>query len=100
MWPLAVGVIGVPTAPRYAAIAYLDADAPDLLPLRAGDVPAVNAVRAAHRAHATSPPPSLTACRPGCGGLSTGESARRRPRHRPAGGRRIRRHFPRLDHRR
>ncbi len=69
VWSLAVSVIGVPTAPRYAAIAYLDADAPDLLPLGAGDVPAVNAVRAVLRAHATSPPPSPTAFRSGCGGL-------------------------------
>ncbi|ABH00292.1 hypothetical protein RHA1_ro10099 (plasmid) [Rhodococcus jostii RHA1] len=41
--------------PRHAAIAYLGEDAPDLLPLRAGDVLVVNASRAAVRAHATSP---------------------------------------------
>ncbi|GAA4475363.1 hypothetical protein GCM10023094_12730 [Rhodococcus olei] len=41
--------------PRYAAIAYLGTDAPDLLPLRAGDLLIVNAARAAVRAHATSP---------------------------------------------
>ncbi|MGO4205538.1 phosphatidylserine/phosphatidylglycerophosphate/cardiolipin synthase family protein [Rhodococcus sp. TAF43] len=41
--------------PRHAAIAYLGIDAPDLLPLHAGDVLIVNAARAAVRAHATSP---------------------------------------------
>lgn len=40
---------------RYAAIAYVGHDAPDLLPLRAGDVLIVNASQAAIRAHATSP---------------------------------------------
>lgn len=40
---------------RYAAIAYLGHDAPELLPLRAGDLLVVNASRAAIRAHATSP---------------------------------------------
>lgn len=40
---------------RYAAIGYLGQDAPDLLPLRAGDVLVVNASRAAVKAHATSP---------------------------------------------
>lgn len=40
---------------RCAAIAYLGQDAPDLLPLRAGDVLGVNASKAAVRAHATSP---------------------------------------------
>ena len=40
--------------PRRAAIAYLDTTAPDLLPLRAGDLLIVNAARAAIRAHATS----------------------------------------------
>ncbi|MFZ2526647.1 MAG: phosphatidylserine/phosphatidylglycerophosphate/cardiolipin synthase family protein [Rhodococcus sp. (in: high G+C Gram-positive bacteria)] len=41
--------------PRSVAIAYLDATAPELLPLRAGDLLIVNAARAAVRAHATSP---------------------------------------------
>ncbi|TCN53559.1 hypothetical protein EV641_106205 [Rhodococcus sp. SMB37] len=41
--------------PRHVAIAYLDYTAPDLLPLRAGDILIVNAARAALRAHATSP---------------------------------------------
>lgn len=41
--------------PRRVAIAYLDATAPELLPLRAGDLLIVNAARAAIRAHATSP---------------------------------------------
>ncbi|MCJ0907322.1 phospholipase D family protein [Rhodococcus sp. ARC_M6] len=41
--------------PRRAAIAYLGQDAPELLPLRAGDVLVVNASKAAIRAHATSP---------------------------------------------
>ncbi|OYD60963.1 phospholipase D family protein [Rhodococcus sp. OK302] len=41
--------------PRHAAIAYLGQDAPELLPLRAGDVLVVNAGAAAIRAHATSP---------------------------------------------
>ncbi|MGH8920946.1 MAG: phospholipase D family protein, partial [Actinomycetes bacterium] len=40
---------------RHAAIGYLGQDAPDLLPLRAGDVLVVNASRAAVKAHATSP---------------------------------------------
>ncbi|MFD9670059.1 phosphatidylserine/phosphatidylglycerophosphate/cardiolipin synthase family protein, partial [Rhodococcus sp. NPDC059968] len=40
---------------RYAAIGYLGQDAPDLLPLRAGDLLVVNASKAAIRAHATSP---------------------------------------------
>lgn len=40
---------------RYAAMAYLGHDAPELLPLRAGDVLIVNASKAAIRAHATSP---------------------------------------------
>ncbi|MFZ2174607.1 MAG: phospholipase D family protein [Rhodococcus sp. (in: high G+C Gram-positive bacteria)] len=40
---------------RHAAIAYLGQDAPELLPLRAGDVLVVNASKAAVRAHATSP---------------------------------------------
>ncbi|MBV6757451.1 phospholipase D family protein [Rhodococcus opacus] len=40
---------------RYAAIGYLGQDAPDLLPLRAGDILVVNASRAAVKAHATSP---------------------------------------------
>ncbi|MEU1525354.1 phosphatidylserine/phosphatidylglycerophosphate/cardiolipin synthase family protein [Nocardia rhamnosiphila] len=41
--------------PRRAAIAYLGADAPQLLPLRRGDILVVNADRPALRAHATSP---------------------------------------------
>ncbi|MCJ0907048.1 phospholipase D family protein [Rhodococcus sp. ARC_M6] len=41
--------------PRHAAIAYLDHNAPEQLPLRAGDVLVVNASKAAIRAHATSP---------------------------------------------
>ena len=41
--------------PRHAAIAYLDHNAPEQLPLRAGDVLVVNASKAAVRAHATSP---------------------------------------------
>ncbi|BAH55310.1 phospholipase D family protein [Rhodococcus opacus] len=41
--------------PRYAAIGYLGPDAPELLPLRAGDLLVVNASTAAIRAHATSP---------------------------------------------
>ncbi|ABH00906.1 hypothetical protein RHA1_ro11259 (plasmid) [Rhodococcus jostii RHA1] len=40
---------------RHAAIAYLGQDAPELLPLRAGDLLVVNASKAAIRAHATSP---------------------------------------------
>ncbi|RZI53567.1 MAG: phosphatidylserine/phosphatidylglycerophosphate/cardiolipin synthase family protein, partial [Pseudonocardia sp.] len=40
---------------RYAAIGYLGQDAPELLPLRAGDLLVVNASKAAVRAHATSP---------------------------------------------
>ncbi|OYD61160.1 phospholipase D family protein [Rhodococcus sp. OK302] len=40
---------------RHAAIAYLDQNAPEQLPLRAGDVLVVNASKAAIRAHATSP---------------------------------------------
>ncbi|QHE73196.1 phospholipase D family protein [Rhodococcus sp. WAY2] len=40
---------------RYAAIGYLGQDAPELLPLRAGDLLVVNASKAAIRAHATSP---------------------------------------------
>ncbi|PBC35936.1 hypothetical protein CJ178_31390 [Rhodococcus sp. ACPA4] len=40
---------------RLAAIAYLGLEAPELLPLRAGDVLIVNASKAALRAHATSP---------------------------------------------
>ena len=40
---------------RLAAIAFLGLDAPELLPLRAGDVLIVNASKAALRAHATSP---------------------------------------------
>ena len=40
---------------RCAAIAYVGQDAPNLLPLRAGDVLVVNASKAAVRAHATSP---------------------------------------------
>ena len=40
---------------RRVAIAYLDHTAPDLLPLRAGDLLIVNAARTAVRAHATSP---------------------------------------------
>ncbi|MEN0138156.1 MAG: phospholipase D family protein [Rhodococcus sp. (in: high G+C Gram-positive bacteria)] len=40
---------------RHAAIAYLGPDAPDLLPLRAGDILVVNASKAAIRAHAISP---------------------------------------------
>lgn len=41
--------------PRHATVAYLGVDAPELLPLHAGDVLVVNAARAAVRAHATSP---------------------------------------------
>ncbi|MDI9915601.1 phospholipase D family protein [Rhodococcus sp. IEGM 1379] len=41
--------------PRHAAIAYLDHNAPEQLPLRAGDILVVNAGAAAIRAHATSP---------------------------------------------
>ncbi|MFF1946846.1 phospholipase D family protein [Rhodococcus qingshengii] len=42
-------------SPRYAAIAYLGHLAPELLPLRAGDLLIVNASTAAIRGHATSP---------------------------------------------
>ncbi|MDV6277495.1 phospholipase D family protein [Rhodococcus erythropolis] len=41
--------------PRYAAIPYLGHLAPELLPLRSGDLLIVNASTAAIRAHATSP---------------------------------------------
>lgn len=41
--------------PRYVAIAYLGHLAPELLPLRAGDLLIVNASTTAIRAHATSP---------------------------------------------
>ncbi|MFE7423703.1 phosphatidylserine/phosphatidylglycerophosphate/cardiolipin synthase family protein [Rhodococcus sp. NPDC057529] len=53
-WPHITRAIGTRGA-RYAAIAYLGQDAPDLLPLRAGDLLVVNASKAAIRAHATSP---------------------------------------------
>ncbi|MDH6284942.1 phosphatidylserine/phosphatidylglycerophosphate/cardiolipin synthase family protein [Prescottella agglutinans] len=53
-WPYITAALHV-KGPRYAAIAYLGIDAPDLLPLHAGDVLIVNAARAAVRAHATSP---------------------------------------------
>jgi hypothetical protein len=79
---------------------YLDADDPDLPPLRAGDVLVVNTARATLRAHATSPAALTHYVQAGVRVLSTGESARSRPRHQPAGGRRIRRRIPQLDHRR
>lgn len=41
--------------PRYAAVPYLGHLAPELLPLRSGDLLIVNACTAAIRAHATSP---------------------------------------------
>lgn len=41
--------------PRYAAVPYLGHLAPELLPLRSGDLLIVNASTAAIRAHATSP---------------------------------------------
>ncbi|AZI66027.1 MULTISPECIES: phospholipase D family protein [Rhodococcus] len=41
--------------PRYAAVPYLGHLAPELLPLRSGDLLVVNASTAAIRAHATSP---------------------------------------------
>ena len=41
--------------PRYAAVPYLGHLAPELLPLRRGDILVVNASTAAIRAHATSP---------------------------------------------
>ncbi|AWK76389.1 hypothetical protein CBI38_33755 (plasmid) [Rhodococcus oxybenzonivorans] len=68
MWSLAVGVIVVPTGPRYAAIAYLDANTPDPLPLRAGDVLVVNTARASlPRAHHLPHRPHPLPFRPGCG---------------------------------
>lgn len=53
-WPYITAAVRT-RGPRYAAIAYLDTNAPDLLPLRSGDTLIVNAARAAVRAHATSP---------------------------------------------
>ena len=53
-WPHITRAIGTRGA-RHAAIAYLGQDAPELLPLRAGDLLVVNASKAAIRAHATSP---------------------------------------------
>ncbi|MGW0021023.1 phosphatidylserine/phosphatidylglycerophosphate/cardiolipin synthase family protein [Rhodococcus sp. NPDC003382] len=53
-WPHITAALRGP-GPRRVAIAYLDTTAPDLLPLRAGDLLIVNAARAAVRAHATSP---------------------------------------------
>ncbi|MFZ2527079.1 MAG: phosphatidylserine/phosphatidylglycerophosphate/cardiolipin synthase family protein [Rhodococcus sp. (in: high G+C Gram-positive bacteria)] len=53
-WPHITTTLRGP-GPRHVAIAHLDHTAPDLLPLRAGDVLIVNAARNALRAHATSP---------------------------------------------
>ena len=53
-WPHITRAIST-RGPRHAAIAYLDHNAPELLPLRAGDVLVVNASKAAVRARATSP---------------------------------------------
>ncbi|QYA99737.1 phosphatidylserine/phosphatidylglycerophosphate/cardiolipin synthase family protein (plasmid) [Rhodococcus sp. USK10] len=69
-WPHITAALKA-AGPRYAAIAYLDADAPTLLPLRAGDVLVVNAARAALRAHATSPAALAHYVRAGVRVLST-----------------------------
>jgi hypothetical protein len=53
-WPQITAALRT-AGPRHAAIAYVDSNAPELLPLRDGDVLVVNAARAALRAHATSP---------------------------------------------
>lgn len=53
-WPHVTRAIRTRGA-RLAAIAFLGLEAPELLPLRAGDVLIVNASKAALRAHATSP---------------------------------------------
>ncbi|WP_072816234.1 hypothetical protein [Rhodococcus zopfii] len=53
-WPHITAALRGP-GPRRVAVAYLDTTAPELLPLRAGDLLIVNAARPAVRAHATSP---------------------------------------------
>lgn len=53
-WPHITTALRRP-GPRRVAIAHLDHTAPDLLPLRAGDLLIINAARNALRAHATSP---------------------------------------------
>ena len=53
-WPHITAALRT-SGPRRAAIAYMGNEAPQLLPLRSGDLLIVNAARAALRAHATSP---------------------------------------------
>lgn len=53
-WPRITTALRGP-GPRHVAIAHLDHTAPELLPLRAGDLLIVNAAQNSIRAHATSP---------------------------------------------